>query len=68
MKWVQIANVTWILALIVLYEWPKIDKTLKREKRAFIILCVIAYGFSFLLVLFPNLYSPVKVLLTLHKS
>lgn len=53
--------------LFTLYEWPKIDKSKKNDKWAFIILTMIGLLLSVLLIYFPNMPGPTELVDAIFK-
>ncbi|MEC5423563.1 hypothetical protein QGM71_08670 [Virgibacillus sp. C22-A2] len=47
-----------IAVLITLYEWPKIDKNLRKEKQFFIVFTVGGVLLAILLIYFPTMPGP----------
>lgn len=60
MKWVALCGVTLVVALIVLYEWRKINPNQKNEKAAFITLTASGWVLAALLIFFPELPGPTQ--------
>lgn len=67
MKWGASLGITVLVAIMVLYEWPKIDSNLKKEKAVFIGLTAMGWLLGMLLLFFPDLPSPTKLLDTLFE-
>jgi len=57
-KWGLLSGVIAIVALIFVYEWPRISRDLQKEKAAFIVFSVIACLLAALLIFFPDLPGP----------
>ncbi|HLS08425.1 hypothetical protein [Lentibacillus sp.] len=51
-----------VTALITLYEWPKINENLKKEKRAFIVLIMAGVLLATLLTYFPAMPGPTELI------
>lgn len=60
-------GLTVIVALMALYEWPRMNPSQKKEKRAFLILAAMGWILGVLLVFFPELPSPTKLIDTIYK-
>lgn len=58
MKWGVVIMVTFIIGLIVLYEWPKINQDEKKEKITFAVLTLIGWGLAVILAFFPEMPGP----------
>lgn len=67
MKWGTILGATFIVALMVLYEWPKMNPQQKKEKAAFIALAAMGWLLAILLAYFPDMPSPTKLVDTIYK-
>lgn len=64
----KIFSVTFVLALIGLYEWPKMNRELKKERVVFVIICILTLAVSVLIVLWPRQHTPVEFILDLMDS
>jgi hypothetical protein len=62
-----VAAITFLVVLIFLYEWPKIDKTKKKEKITFLSLNLIGWVLAVLLIFFPDLPGPTQVVETIFQ-
>ncbi|MFC5406856.1 hypothetical protein [Cohnella soli] len=60
MNWAAILGITVILILMVLFEWPKMNKNMKKEKAAFVTITIIGWLLAILLVLFPDMPGPTQ--------
>ena len=67
MKWGDLGLLTFLMIIFALYEWPKIDKGLKKERAAYAVLYVTVWILSLLLVLFPKLPGPTQLVETILK-
>jgi multisubunit Na+/H+ antiporter MnhB subunit len=64
-KWGASIGITVLVAIMILYEWPKIKPNQKKEKAVFIGLTAMGWLLGVLLLFFPDLPSPTKLLDTL---
>lgn len=64
-RWGVLLGVTVIMALIVLYEWPKMKHTPKKDKAAFFFLLMV--GWVLAMFDLPNIAGPVTWLDALFK-
>ncbi|SIS01957.1 hypothetical protein SAMN05878482_10988 [Peribacillus simplex] len=55
-------GITLVVALMVLYEWPRMSPNLKREKSVFVILVAMEWLLAILLLFYPDLPNPSKML------
>ena len=60
MKWAAVAGIVVVLALITLYEWPRMKTHMKREKTAFAALTILGGILACLLVFVPELPGPTQ--------
>ncbi|WP_134701155.1 hypothetical protein [Ammoniphilus sp. YIM 78166] len=67
MKWGAIVGATFIVSLMTLYEWPKLNRKQKKEKAAFVALTGMGWLLAILLAHFPELPSPTKVVEAVYK-
>lgn len=67
MVFLKLLGIAILLALIALYEWPKIEPNEKKEKAAFVILSVFAGGMLTLELFFPEFPWLHKWVLTIFK-
>ncbi|GIM45008.1 hypothetical protein DNHGIG_05570 [Collibacillus ludicampi] len=67
MKLGYVAAMTILVALIFIYEWPKIDKAKKKEKITFLSLNLIGWILAVLLIFFPDLPGPTQVVETIFQ-
>ncbi|MBT2733785.1 hypothetical protein [Bacillus sp. ISL-7] len=58
MKWAIVFAFTIALALMFLYEWPKIKSKEKKEKIAFVCLLAMGWILSFILLYYPDTPGP----------
>lgn len=61
MELLAILGIILIGILITLYEWPKINKDQKKEKRTFVIITVGSIVLATLLVYFPEMPGPTQI-------
>jgi hypothetical protein len=52
---------------MVLYEWPRLKPKQKREKSVFVILVAMEWLLAILLLFYPNLPGPTKMLETVFQ-
>ncbi|WP_066071093.1 hypothetical protein [Neobacillus soli] len=62
MKWGGILGITALLMLIILYEWPKLKKNIRKVQVVFFTLITIGWVLAILLVLFPNMPGPSQLI------
>ncbi|MEC2055897.1 hypothetical protein I6J18_02900 [Peribacillus psychrosaccharolyticus] len=65
MKWVFSIAITFMVALIALFEWPQLRKNKKKEKKLFFIILAIDWLFATILLFYPDLPSPYLKLIPL---
>lgn len=58
MKWGMMAGLTALVAAMVLYEWPKIEPSLKKERAAFVVLTALGWLLGMVLIFKPDLPGP----------
>jgi hypothetical protein len=64
----KVLSVAFVLFLIGLYEWPKINSGLRKERIVFIILCALTLLVSVYVLQSPYRNTPVELLLSSLKS
>ncbi len=64
----RVLSVAFILVLIGLYEWPKMNRGLKRERIVFVLICAMTLVVSVFILQWPYTNTPVELLLSLLKS
>lgn len=52
MKWLSLLGITCLIALIVIYEWPRVKIAEKRGKVVFLFLTIIGGALSIVLLFF----------------
>lgn len=62
-----VLGITILILVMYLYEWPKIEKKQKKEKRSFVVLTIIGWLLAILLVFFPDLPGPIHFLREIYK-
>lgn len=67
MKWGTILGVTILVALITLYEWPKINFDQKKEKITYITLIAVGWLLAILLIFFPDMPGPAELVNMIYK-
>ncbi|MFJ7847943.1 hypothetical protein ACQKL0_00165 [Peribacillus sp. NPDC097264] len=56
-----ILGVTVLLFLLFLFNYPKIDRSHKREKKTVVLLLAIGWVLAILLILFPEMPGPTQI-------
>ncbi|GGJ99369.1 hypothetical protein GCM10007063_22130 [Lentibacillus kapialis] len=67
MKWAMVLGIVVIAVLITLYEWPKMNKNQKKERKAFAVLTMGSVVLAVLLVYFPDMPGPTQLVDSLFK-
>ncbi|MFE5324653.1 hypothetical protein ACFQ88_39045 [Paenibacillus sp. NPDC056579] len=67
MAFIKLLGIAILLALIAMYEWPKIEPNQKKEKAAFVILSLFAGGMLAMVLFFPEIPGPNKWMVTIFK-
>ncbi|TCP29213.1 hypothetical protein EV207_11112 [Scopulibacillus darangshiensis] len=62
MIWGSILGITFVVALIILYEWPKLKQGSKKEKATVVVLTGAGWLLAVLLVFFPEMPGPTDVI------
>lgn len=62
MKITAILGVTVLLLFLTLFEYPKINHTHRKEKKALSILLAVGWLLAVLLILFPEMPGPTQLL------
>lgn len=62
MTWISVVGITLCVVLITLYELPKIKKSQKKEKTAFVTLTAMGWMLGILLLFFPDLPGPTQLI------
>lgn len=62
MKWVTILGITVCAALIVVYEWPKLNQNQKKEKTAVVTFTAMGWLLAILLLFFPEMPGPTQII------
>ncbi|WP_371261597.1 hypothetical protein [Bacillus sp. MUM 116] len=60
MKWVSIVGITVCVAIMALFEWPKMKKNQKKEKAAFVTLTAAGWLLATILLFFPDMPALLK--------
>ncbi|MEH6948869.1 hypothetical protein V7068_17720 [Bacillus sp. JJ634] len=63
MKWLFALGITFLVACMILYEWPKMKQNQKKEKKVFIVLVTFEWLFSLIFLFYPDLKNPSDFLL-----
>lgn len=67
MKWITVIAITVCVALVTLYEWPKMSHNQKKEKAAFVTLTATGWLLAILLLFFPDISGPSQMIEKLFK-
>ncbi|WP_209123221.1 hypothetical protein [Alkalihalobacillus sp. BA299] len=67
MKWLMVLGITFVIALMFLYEWPKMNLKQKREKYTFVVLSVISWALAILLLFYPEMPGPTDMIDRIYK-
>lgn len=67
MKWGIVLGFSFVMALMFLYEWPKINQNQKKEKMAYLCLMVMGWILAFILLFFPNTPGPTDLVELIYK-
>ncbi|CQR48305.1 hypothetical protein BN1058_02671 [Paraliobacillus sp. PM-2] len=62
MKWLSVLGIILIALLITLYEWPKLKKNQKKEKKAFVVLMLTSVTLSISILYFPDMPGPTELI------
>lgn len=62
MNFASIIGITVVAILMTLYEWPKMNKNQKKEKKAFVTLTMAGWLLAVLLVFFPDMPGPTQLI------
>ncbi len=62
MKLAALIGILIVTLLFTLYTWPKLNKDQRKEKRAFIVLTVMAVFLAVTLLYFPKLPGPTELI------
>lgn len=60
-------GITVVAILMTLYEWQKMNKNQKKEKRAFVTLTMAGWSLAVLLVFFPDMPGPTHLMDVIFK-
>ena len=67
MKWSSVFLCIFIIFLMILYQWPQLKKSQKRDKAAFLSLSVAGLLLAILLIMFPDISGPTQMIDWLYK-
>ncbi|AYV66199.1 hypothetical protein C2I06_04520 [Niallia circulans] len=67
MKWLSLLGITCLIALIVIYEWPRVKIAEKRGKVVFLFLTIIGGALSIVLLFFPQFPGPIEWVHTIFR-
>ncbi|MBD8588078.1 hypothetical protein IFT92_09665 [Peribacillus simplex] len=67
MRWAFVFGITVVAILMTLYEWQKMNKNQKKEKRAFVTLTMAGWLLAVLLVFFPDMPGPTHLMDVIFK-
>lgn len=62
MIWVNIAGVSLVVAMIVRFEWLRLNQGLIRERVMLIILAAIGWIAALLVIIFPEMPGPIMLI------
>lgn len=62
MKIGPVVAITFLVCLMFLYQWPKMNQHLKKDKVAFVSLTAIGWSLAILLIYFPDIPGPNKLI------
>ena len=68
MKFGGILGVTVLLVLIYWLQWPVLEKNVKKVKMAFLSIMIVNWVLAVLLVIFPEMPGPGKMVDFIYKS
>lgn len=60
MRWGLLFATSFIIALIILYDWPKLNKKQKKDKVTFIVMVSIGWLIGVLLIFYPDIPGPTQ--------
>ncbi|WP_044894373.1 hypothetical protein [Bacillus alveayuensis] len=67
MKWASLIGITAVAILIVLFEWSRINKNLKKEKWIVVIITMSGWILAILLVFFSDIPGPADLINMIFK-
>ena len=67
MKWTNVLGIAVLVAAMVLYDWPKMEPHMKREKIAYVALVGAGAALAVLLVYNPELPGPTQLIEVLYR-
>jgi multisubunit Na+/H+ antiporter MnhB subunit len=67
MKWGAVIGITFIVILVTLYEWPKMNKGQKKEKLAYATLMMSGWLLAVLLIFVPDIPGPTQLVDVIFK-
>ncbi|UPK41333.1 hypothetical protein [Paenibacillus pabuli] len=67
MIWVKIAGVSLVLAMIVKFEWLRLNQGHTRERATLIILAAMGWVAALLVILFPEMPGPIMLIDWLYR-
>ncbi|SDH87525.1 hypothetical protein [Alteribacillus bidgolensis] len=67
MKILDVLGITVIMVWVYFYEWPRIEKNQKKERRTFVVLTIIGWSLAILLVFFPDIPGPTDFIREIFK-
>ncbi|OLO42756.1 hypothetical protein BTR23_01780 [Alkalihalophilus pseudofirmus] len=67
MKWIMVLGITFVIVLMFLYEWPKINQKQKKEKYTFVVLSAMSWILAVLLLFFPEMPGPTDMVDRIYK-
>ncbi|MGJ9384415.1 hypothetical protein [Salipaludibacillus sp. CF4.18] len=67
MKGLMVLSVTFVIVLMFLYEWPKMNQKQKKEKYTFVVLSAMSWILAVLLIFFPEMPGPTELIDQIYK-
>ncbi|ALS28688.1 hypothetical protein IJ21_32990 [Paenibacillus sp. 32O-W] len=67
MRWAFMLGIAVVLAIMTVYEWPKMKREMKKEKTAFAVLTVLGGILAFLLMFYPEMPGPTHLINAIYK-
>jgi CDP-diglyceride synthetase len=67
MKVAYLIGTTFVVILITLYEWPKMNRNQKKDKQAFVLLTIASWLLAVLLIFSPDIAGPNHLIETVFK-
>ncbi|GIO34387.1 hypothetical protein J2TS6_55280 [Paenibacillus albilobatus] len=67
MIWLKVAGISLVVALIVSFEWARLDKSSVRERGTLVAIAVFSWISALLVVLFPEMPGPIRLIEWLYR-